>query len=131
MLYTRLSPELLSLVTKTSNIIATNEKRLSDQELTTGEMADERRLIGKQLKRLREEHEKKITQLQKYKKHYKKTLYDNKGTVGVIDTIYPGVTVKIGNRKHLVTTAIKKCLYYVFEDVIRSRSFSFYDSEEK
>ncbi len=106
------------------NIIAMNEKRLTEQNLTKGELADEQRLINRQLKRLRQEHEKKIQQLQKYEKHYKKTLFDTKGTVGVIDTIYPGVTVKIGNRKHFIKSAIKRCLFYVHEDVIRSRSFT-------
>ncbi len=113
------------------NIIATNEKRLSEKkDLTEGELANERRAISRQLKRLRQEHEKKIAQLQKYKKHYKKSLYDNKGTVGVIDTIYPGVTVKIGNRKHRVNSAIKKSLFYVHEDTIRSQSFTFLPSDE-
>ena len=106
------------------NIIANNEKRLTLEELSEGELKQERRTVSTQLKKLREEHEKKIKQLRKYKSHYRRSLYDTKGTVGVIGTIYPGVTVKIGNKKIIIRDAVKKCLYYIHEDTIRSRSFS-------
>ena len=106
------------------NIIANNEKRLTLEEFSEGELKQERRTVSRQLKKLREEHEKKIKQLRKYKSHYRRSLYDTKGTVGVINTIYPGVTVKIGNRKTMVRDALKKCLFYIHEDTIKSRSFS-------
>lgn len=107
------------------NIIAKNEKRLISGELSGGELKEMRRTVSSQLKKLREEHEKKIKQLRKYKSHYRRSLYDTKGTVGVIDTIYPGVIVKIGNRQHLVRDALKKCLFYIHDDLIKSRTFSF------
>ena len=106
------------------NIIANNEKRLAPEELSEGELMEERFSVNTQLKKLREEHEKKIKQLRRYKSHYKRSLYDTKGTVGVTGTIYPGVLVKIGNRKIMIRDAVKKCLYYIHEDTIRSRSLS-------
>lgn len=102
-------------------IIAQNEKRLITGELSDGELKEARRTVRTQLKYLRQEHEKKIKQLRKYKSHYKRSLYDTKGNVGVIDTIYPGVIVKIGNRQHLVRDALKKCIFYMHDDMIKSR----------
>lgn len=106
------------------NITSTNEEKLAITESGDQRTENEKNVVYEQLKNLREKHEKKINQLKKYTNHYKKSLYDNKGTVGVIDTIFPGVTINIGDIKHCVVDALKTCQFYIFKEQIRTRTFT-------
>lgn len=103
-------------------IIKINEKRLLIEDQNDESTRKEREGICNQLHTLSKKLEKKIAKLQKYKNRYQKSLYDASGNIGVIDTIYPGVVLKIGNRRLAITTAVKGCLFYIFKNSIRSRS---------
>ncbi len=82
------------------------------------ELDKEKRFINSQINKVVKQQQKKMRLLQKYENYYFKSLYDTSGTIGVIDTVHPGVIIRIGNRKHMVRDALKRCLFYVDNDRI-------------
>jgi uncharacterized protein len=122
-LLSELEREIIALE-KEYQIILSSARQLSAQGSSAGRPAPALDAMQGKLAAILEQHSIKLKQLHKYKDHYEKTVYDTKGDIGVTDTVYPGVLLKIGGLTHLVQDELQNCLFYIHEGRIATRSLS-------
>jgi uncharacterized protein (DUF342 family) len=112
----------ISALKQEYNIVSINVKQLLLSQIAQGEAPPAITAMQKKLKTIMEKHGEKLIQLNKYKDHYEQSLYDVKGDIGVTDSVYPGVVVKIGHLTHTVKDELKGCLFFVNNGRISCRS---------
>lgn len=103
------------------DLIALSLQRLESLNIPTGDRRVEERTIRERLRQTGEAHARKLTQLEKYREHYRKSLYDTNGFIAVYDTAYPGVMLRIGTFVHPVKSATQRTRFSVISDRIVSR----------
>jgi hypothetical protein len=105
-------------------IVKSDIERLSLQERSSGGLSNDKSMLRSRLAILVEKHEEQIRQLQKYKFHCKRELYNHAAQIDVTGTVFPGTVVEITTWRHTVNKEANNSFFYLSDNTIIRSSLS-------
>lgn len=95
--------------------------KLEENDITNDDEYKE--IMSIKLKDIKNRQDQKFNKLKNYRAMLKSMEFSSNGEIGVLDTIYPGVILHIGDHKYTVSDGLKQVVFYYSDEQIKIRPF--------